>query len=482
MAGGVLLAGVMRVVGHDRRDAELPADLEQAVADPALDVQAVLHQLEEVVFLAEDVLPLGRPLERLVELAEPQPGLQLARRAAGGSHQPGRVRRDDLLVHPRPLDQPALGVGAGGELEQVMQAFLVPRPDGLVQVGPGGGDVVFLLVRLAPQDPVGVAPGFRRHVGLDPDYRRDAGLLGLPVELRGGEHVAVVGHRHVCHALALDFREQVLQPGGTVQHGVLGVHVQVSERRTGGCHDDPPPQGMLRTARSPTGLSWTARVGIKPVLITLVEPGQRRRSGAPAGPPEFWRGRSCGGVLATVPFPGGAAQRRVRRRRRPRRSTDPSRSCTIQLSAAVQPSIWAVDTLIAGPSSTSHRPGSAGSPGPPRCPGSRSGSAPAPWRTTAAPPRTLLGSPAGPAAPARPGRAPGRSRRTSDTSTTASSRSCSSPSWPSRGARRNRPAAPGTGTSPPSGARPARRSAPPGAPAAPESDRRRLTLLYRTCI
>src|ERR1022692_4100754 len=42
-----------------------------------------------------------------------------------------------------------------------------------------------------------------------------------------------VGHRQVRHALALDLREQVLQPGRPVQHGVLGVHVQVSERGLG---------------------------------------------------------------------------------------------------------------------------------------------------------------------------------------------------------------------------------------------------------
>ena len=53
----------------------------------------------------------------------------------------------------------------------------------------------------------------------------------------------------------------------------------------------------------------------------------------------------------------------------------------------------------------------------------------------------------------------------------AGPRSCSSPSWPSPGARRNRPAAPGTGTSPRPGARPARRSVLPAAPAAPDSDR-----------
>ena len=41
----------------------------------------------------------------------------------------------------------------------------------------------------------------------------------------------------------------------------------------------------------------------------------------------------------------------------------PSRSCSIQLSAAVQAIICAVLTLIAGPSSTWQRAGSAGSAG-----------------------------------------------------------------------------------------------------------------------
>ncbi len=242
---GVLLAGVVRVVGNHRRDAELLADVGQAVTDPALDVQAVLHQLEEVVLLAEDVLPLGRRRQRLVELAQAQPGLQLTRRAARGSHQAGGVLGEDFLVHPGPLAQHPLGVGAGGQPEQVVQALIVPGPDGLVQVGAARGDVVFLLVRLAPQDPGEVAPGLGRHVGFDSDHRGDTRVLGLPVELRGAEHVAVIGHRHVRHALALDLREQVLQPGGAVQHGVLGVHVHVSERRTGLCHDDPPPRCHL---------------------------------------------------------------------------------------------------------------------------------------------------------------------------------------------------------------------------------------------
>ena len=205
------------------------------------------------------------------------------RGAAGGGHQPGRMLRDEFLVDPGPLDQPALGVGPGGEPEQVVHARVVLGPDGLVQVGPARGDVILLLVRLAPQDAIRVGSRLGRDVRLDPDHRGDARVLGLPVELGGPEHVAVVGHRHVRHALVLDLRHQVFQPGGTVQHGVLGVHVQVGERLTRSRHDEPPPQGTLRSTHSPAEASLGAAcVVINPVLTSLVEGSRCRRVAAPA--------------------------------------------------------------------------------------------------------------------------------------------------------------------------------------------------------
>jgi hypothetical protein len=230
----------MAVVGDHRRDGELPADLDEPFADPGLDVEAVVHQLKEVVLLAEDVLVLGGGLERLLLLAEPEPGLQLARGAAGGGHQAGRVLGQDLLVHPRVFGHPALGVGPGRELEQIVQALVVPGPDRLVQVRAGGGDVVPLLVRLAPQDAVGVPPALRRDVRLDADDRGDAGVLGLPVELGRAEHVAVVGHRHVRHLVPGDLPEQLLEPGGTVEHRVLGMHVQVGVGGVSHVRSSPP--------------------------------------------------------------------------------------------------------------------------------------------------------------------------------------------------------------------------------------------------
>ncbi len=70
VGGGVLGTVVVRVVGGDRRQAEGLRDAQQVVAGGPLDGDAVVHQLEEEVVLAEDVLELaGRP-QRLVVLAE----------------------------------------------------------------------------------------------------------------------------------------------------------------------------------------------------------------------------------------------------------------------------------------------------------------------------------------------------------------------------------------------------------------------------
>ena len=231
VGGRLVRVRVVRVVGDQRRDAELLADLQEAVADPVLDLDAVVHQLQEVAVLAEDVLVLGGRLQRLVELAEAQPGLELAGGAAGGGDEPLGPLGDGLLVHPGPLLQPALGVRVRGEPEEVVQARLVGRPDRLVGVTTGTGDVVPLLVRLAPLDLALVAPGLGGDIRLDPDDRGDSGLLRGVEEVVRPVEVAVVGHGDVRHAHLVARVEHVLEPRGTVQQRVLGVDVQVRERR-----------------------------------------------------------------------------------------------------------------------------------------------------------------------------------------------------------------------------------------------------------
>ena len=66
-------------------------------------------------------------------------------------------------------------------------------------------------------------------------------VLGDLEELIGTEHVAMVGHRHSRHALTCHLGKQSLIARRTVQHGILGVSVQVHEVRTR--HDDPSDDG-----------------------------------------------------------------------------------------------------------------------------------------------------------------------------------------------------------------------------------------------
>ena len=54
-------------------------------------------------------------------------------------------------------------------------------------------------------------------------------LLGLAVEVVGAVQVAVVGHRDGRHAELAGAGEQPVEQRGPVEHGVLGVHVQVHE-------------------------------------------------------------------------------------------------------------------------------------------------------------------------------------------------------------------------------------------------------------
>ena len=71
--------------------------------------------------------------------------------------------------------------------------------------------------------------GAGRDVGLHADDRLDPGGRALLPELVRAEHVAVVGHRQRGHAHPGRLVEQVGDPGGAVEHGVLAVHVQVHE-------------------------------------------------------------------------------------------------------------------------------------------------------------------------------------------------------------------------------------------------------------
>jgi hypothetical protein len=242
--------------GGDGLDAHLLAELEQVVADPLLDGDVVVHQLEEHVVATEDVLQLAGLAQRLVPLTQPQPGLDRAGRAAGRDDQALAVLLEELLVHAG-LEVVALEARARGEPEKVVHALGRLGPHRHVGVGATTRDVVAALlgaVTLAPADPPALLAGRARcQVGLDADDRLDAVLPCLRVEVVGAVQVAVVGHRDRGHAEIGDSREEPVEERGAVQHRVLGVDVEVNEPVPGPCCHEPvgssqsaPPEAARR--------------------------------------------------------------------------------------------------------------------------------------------------------------------------------------------------------------------------------------------
>ncbi len=121
LRGRVLAHDVVAVVGGQQRDLQVLGEPEQPVAHPALDLQVVVHQLQEVVAPAEDVLEVGGRLPRGVVVVMAQVDLDLAARAAGGADQPGAVLGEQLAVDARVVEV-AVAPRAGGDPEQVVHA------------------------------------------------------------------------------------------------------------------------------------------------------------------------------------------------------------------------------------------------------------------------------------------------------------------------------------------------------------------------
>ena len=108
VARGMVFRDVVAVVGDDRLDAELAADVEQAVTHTALDLESVLHQLEIEVLLTEDLLPFGGRFESFAVMTETQTGLDLAGRTPRGRDDALGVFGDEVGVHAGPLAELAL--------------------------------------------------------------------------------------------------------------------------------------------------------------------------------------------------------------------------------------------------------------------------------------------------------------------------------------------------------------------------------------
>ena len=160
----------------------------------------MVHEFEEEIVPAVNVLPHGGGFEGFVELAESESGLDVPGGATGGADDAGGVFGDEFGIHARPFAKLAFVAGHRGKVEQVVEAFGGFGDHGLVQVGAGGGHVVGFLRFVAPALPLHVESGAGRQVGFDADDGFNSGFGHGAVERVGSEHIAVVGHAHGGHA------------------------------------------------------------------------------------------------------------------------------------------------------------------------------------------------------------------------------------------------------------------------------------------
>ena len=214
---------------------------------------------------------------------------------------PSAYSLQQLAVGPGLVEEP-LHRGARGEPEEVVHPLGVLGQQRHVGVGAGPGDVVVTAV--VPAHPLLVeARGVGGEVGLHADDRLDPGGLGLGPEVVGAEHVAVVGHRDRVHAQLGGPLEHVAQPGRTVQHGVLGVDVEVDET--------VPASGHGGRSALPGASGWTRQCGPG---VTPGGAGEDRQRTSASHPPltvtrAVRRPRSGSRRRPRIVLPGGEALR-----------------------------------------------------------------------------------------------------------------------------------------------------------------------------
>ncbi len=226
----VALVRVVAVIRREQRRVDRPRDLHELRVRPVLVRDAVVLELDEEAVAPEDVLEPARDRERTRVVVLEQRLEHLAPEAAGGRDDPFVVVLEQLPVHLGLLVV-ALEVRAARELDEVAVAGQRLRQRGQV------------VVRLAPA--LDLAPGVvdlavatRRALGavlvglveLGPDDRDDPDLAGGLVHVEDAVHVAVVRDAERGLAVRRRGRDHVADPRGTVEHRVLGVHVEMDER------------------------------------------------------------------------------------------------------------------------------------------------------------------------------------------------------------------------------------------------------------
>jgi hypothetical protein len=232
VGGGVLGSGVVGVVGRQQRSVETSGDVDEIGHDALLALDAVILELDEEAVPPEDVLEFagggkggveipGAGVGALLhpEVGAEELGNQPAQTPGGGDDALG-VFGEEVEVHPG-LVVIALEEGARRELHQVAIPGLVlgEQQQVVALVGGAGGAVKARSVG---------------EVGLDADDGRQIVGLGGPDEVDHPVHDAVVGDAHPRLPVLGGDGDHIVDPRRTVQHGVLGVEMEVSEGHVSG--------------------------------------------------------------------------------------------------------------------------------------------------------------------------------------------------------------------------------------------------------
>ena len=139
---GLVLQNIVAVVCHQRRQIKFSTNFQQFGPHAVFNIQAVVHQLQEVIFLAVNVLPHGGCFQRLIKLPQAQTGLYIPRRTPRGSDNPGGVLRNKIGIHAGPFTQLPLIRRHRGKVKQILQPGCSLRDHGLVQISTRCRDII----------------------------------------------------------------------------------------------------------------------------------------------------------------------------------------------------------------------------------------------------------------------------------------------------------------------------------------------------
>ena len=203
----------MAIVGGHQRDARLLRKRLEAGENPALLLQAVVHDLHEVVALAEKRLHLERVLFRVLHAPLQQQLGQIAAETRREADEPLGVLPEDVVVDAGFIIEAFRESGAD-ELDEVVIAGLVFAQQNQVTV----------LARRAV---------LLKAVGADVDLAADDGHDALVhagvVEVDRAVHHPVVGHGGVRKTKLLEPLDQGLDAVGSVQEAVFGMQVEMGK-------------------------------------------------------------------------------------------------------------------------------------------------------------------------------------------------------------------------------------------------------------